>query len=359
MTRGVYETLGGRWRAKYRTAAGRQRSRTFDDKSTAVAWRASQTAAVRAAGADAPDPSLSRITVGTVGAQWLAGKAGLEETSTADYESLWRVHVEPYWGGVRLGRVTPGEVSGWLHGLGLSHSRRRRVLLVLRQVFDLAVASGYLPRHPLPKGTVSAGRTGRPQVEPLSHIEVDRLASEAGAESGLVLFCCYTGLRMSEVCALTVTDVDWRAGLVSVSKASVELATPGERRQVDKGTKTGRVRVIPAPLFVVEGLTRPRSGRLFREPDGGPLVVSKFRGRMLRAGRRAGLEGRVTPKRFRDTAASLAIQSGASVKMVQGLLGHASAQVTLDRYAALFPEDLTDLARRLSVARTAALTSER
>lgn len=351
-------TPSGRWRAKYRTAAGHQRSKTFATKQAAAAWRASQVAAVGTSGTFAPDPALARVTVGTVGEQWLAGKSGLEAATAADYESLWRVHVEPYWGRVALGRVAAGEVAEWLHGLGLSHSRRRRVLLVLRQVFDVAVASGYVPRHPLPRGSVSAGRVGRPQVEPLSHVEVDRLAGESGGESGLVLFCCYTGLRMSEVCALTVADVDWGAGVVSVSKAAVELGTPGSRRIVEKGTKTGQSRRVPMPGFVLEAVPRPRSGLLFTEPDGGRLVPSHFRGRMLRAGRRAEVSGRVTPKRFRDTAASLAIQAGASVKMVQGLLGHESAQVTLDRYAALFPEDLSDLSRRLGVARAAALASD-
>ena len=49
---------------------------------------------------------------------------------------------------------------------------------------------------------------------------------------------------------------------------------------------------------------------------------------------------RVTPHDLRHTAASLAISSGANVKVVQRMLGHKSAKVTLDTYAALFPDDL-------------------
>ena len=50
---------------------------------------------------------------------------------------------------------------------------------------------------------------------------------------------------------------------------------------------------------------------------------------------------------LRDTAASLAIATGASIKAVQRMLGHASAAMTLDTCGSLFTEDLEDLADRI------------
>ena len=58
----------------------------------------------------------------------------------------------------------------------------------------------------------------------------------------------------------------------------------------------------------------------------------------------------ITPHNLRDTAASLAIQAGASVVAVARLLGHESAATTLNHYAGLFPSDLDDVARRLNDA---------
>ncbi|WP_375386693.1 tyrosine-type recombinase/integrase [uncultured Microbacterium sp.] len=52
--------------------------------------------------------------------------------------------------------------------------------------------------------------------------------------------------------------------------------------------------------------------------------------------------------RLRHTAASLAISSGANVKPVQRMLGHASAAMTLDTYADLFEDDLDEVATRLN-----------
>src|SRR4051794_17705796 len=61
----------------------------------------------------------------------------------------------------------------------------------------------------------------------------------------------------------------------------------------------------------------------------------------------------LTPHGLRHTAASLAVSAGANVKAVQRMLGHASAAMTLDRYADLFDDDLDALADRLDAVRSA------
>lgn len=53
---------------------------------------------------------------------------------------------------------------------------------------------------------------------------------------------------------------------------------------------------------------------------------------------------------LRHTAASLAVGSGANVKAVQQMVGHASAAMTLDVYAGLFADDLDSVADRLDAA---------
>ncbi len=65
--------------------------------------------------------------------------------------------------------------------------------------------------------------------------------------------------------------------------------------------------------------------------------------------RSAGLVA-ITPHNLRHTAASLAVSSGARVKSVQRMLGHASAAMTLDVYTGLFTDNLDDVADRLDQA---------
>ncbi len=70
----------------------------------------------------------------------------------------------------------------------------------------------------------------------------------------------------------------------------------------------------------------------------------------------AGLDERLRPHDLRHTAASLMISGGASVKVVQRQLGHASAAMTLDIYAGLFADDLDELADHLDELRSSVQT---
>ncbi|WP_205754590.1 tyrosine-type recombinase/integrase [Pseudarthrobacter sp. NamB4] len=60
--------------------------------------------------------------------------------------------------------------------------------------------------------------------------------------------------------------------------------------------------------------------------------------------RRAGVP-RITPHDLRHSAASFAVSAGAEVKVVQKMLGHSSAALTLNTYADLFDEDGRGLGR--------------
>jgi integrase len=68
------------------------------------------------------------------------------------------------------------------------------------------------------------------------------------------------------------------------------------------------------------------------------------------------LEGLV-PHGLRHTAASLAVAAGADVKVVQQMLGHKSATMTLDLYGHLFDDRLDEVADALDQAARSASTS--
>ena len=65
----------------------------------------------------------------------------------------------------------------------------------------------------------------------------------------------------------------------------------------------------------------------------------------------------LTPHALRHTAASPAIAAGADVKVVQQMLGHKSATMTLDLYGHLFPDRLGAVADAMDQARTVALNA--
>jgi integrase len=123
--------------------------------------------------------------------------------------------------------------------------------------------------------------------------------------------------------------------------------------------KTHQTRSAPVPAFLRDRLVLELAGEepddlVFTAPRGGVLTVGNFRrGWFDRAARTVGLQGLV-PHELRHTAASIAIASGASVKGVQSMLGHASATLTLDRYGHLSGDELDAVAERIDVAARAA-----
>jgi len=346
----------GKWRARYRDATGKERARHFDRKADAERWVAASTASI--ARGDWVDPAKSRVTVDEWSQVWLATKAHLRPRTREKYESALRVWVIPRWGRVPLSAITHADLVQWIAEIHTDRSpaHTRHTLTVMSQILKLAVRDGRLTRN-VADG-VAKPRLARPVQRFLSNDEVARLAREMPEPYDLmVVLLAFTGLRFGEVAGLQVGDVDLARGRVTVNWSVTELARGGLHRDAPK---TYRRRAVPIPAFLVARLGayiegRPDDAPLFTARKGGPLRNSNFRHYFFDpAVQRAGLAP-LTPHNLRDTAASLAVASGANGIHVQRMLGHASASMTLDVYSGLFDAELDDVAVRMNEAATKAL----
>jgi integrase len=86
---------------------------------------------------------------------------------------------------------------------------------------------------------------------------------------------------------------------------------------------------------------------------GPPSTESWLSGAVVRCQKTDKTFPRVTAHALRHTAASLAISAGANPKVVQRMLGHAGAAMTLDVYADLFDSDLASVAESGQTVATA------
>ena len=197
-----------------------------------------------------------------------------------------------------------------------------------------------------------------PEKRFLTHDQVADLADACGSEYRLmVLFLAYTGLRWGEMAALRVHRLDFlrRRALVA------ESVTPVRGVMTFGPTKGHERRDVPIPRFLLEDLAQHVAGSVsddlvFRGIRGAALRYPVFqRGALNQACEQIGIP-RLTPHELRHTAASLAIASGADIKVVQQMLGHKSATMTLDQYGHLFGDRLDVVADAMDAARTKALS---
>lgn len=358
----------GRWQARYTGPDGKERAKDFDRKADATAWVSEQTRKVRIN--VWTDPASAKVTVGELWPTWLAAKA-LKPRTRLDYESLWLTCIKPTWGSTPLERITPSGVAGWVTNMTstrqtpqkrpqapLGSARKRKAYAVFVQVLDMAVADDRIPRNPARASTGPGRRSGfLPPLTSgkahryLTHAEVKKFADEMGEYGPFVLLLAYTGLRWGEAIALRVQDVDPMRGRVRVERAYSDV----KGLLVVETPKSHQAREVSVPSFLRDPLSQLMAGKtrpdlLFTAAEGGPLRYSNFRRRVFDpAVKASGLIG-LTPHGLRHTAASLAVASGASVKGVQRMLGHADAAMTLNVYADLFDGELDAVAERLDRA---------
>ncbi|MDW4904685.1 tyrosine-type recombinase/integrase [Streptomyces sp. ADMS] len=345
----------GRWRVRWYDLGGKGRSKTFGRKPEAE--NHVHVVEARLRDGSYRDASAGKATLAEVAEKWKATLAGLEPTTRETYEDTLRVHVLPRWGTYQVRGIEWEDVAEWVgqlvagsagHHRALSPGRVGKIHQVLALVLGHAVRSKRIAVNPA-AGVPMPRPVPRDHVY-LTHGQVDRLADASGPYRPLVLLAAYTGLRWGEISAVTVGAVD-----IAARRVSVRQAYKKTRGGLIVGMpKTHERRKVPILRSLADELAAHIEGRkrdelLFTAPRGGPLYGDNFRSRFFNpAVKAAGLgELGVTPHKLRHTAASLAIASGADVKVVQTMLGHKSAVMTLDLYGHLFPDRLDEVANRL------------
>lgn len=303
------------------------------------------------------DPAAGRVTVSTLGGDWFDGRVSWKPSYRRTMESAWTQHVLPRWGAASVTSIRPSQVQEWvavLDSAGLSPSSVIRIHGVLAAILDSAVADGRIPSNPARRANLPRRVKGEHHY--LTHAQVEALAAESGPHATLVRTLAYTGLRWGEATALRVHDLDMLRRRIRVHENAVEVGS-----SIIIGTpKTHQARSVPFPPFLSKPLAtlcegKGRDGIVFG--DGWSFLRRGAHGHgwfAAAVGRCRAVDPtfpRVTFHDLRHTAASLAISAGANVKAVQRMLGHASASMTLDVYADLFPDDLDDVAQALDKAR--------
>ncbi len=347
-----------RWMVTYRDDQHQQvLKRGFKRKLDAQQYKRSRLAEIDRNQYVAPRKLKTRL--GSIAPEWLAQKEVSCKPSTFQtYRSRWETHVEPKWGKQEVGRITPKDVQAWVNAMSKGDPEKgikpRSASLisdchgVLVGILDTAVNNGLLPVNPIKDKVDLPHRAPMPRRY-LTAAQVRTLA-EASAYPSIVYTLVYTGLRWGELTALRVENVDFEKRRIRVESTITQLR--GKGRFSENPPKTWEHRQVPFPP-PLEPLLREQCARkhprdfLFTSPNGGHLKPpSSQTGWFEAALRKAGLP-HMRVHDLRHTTASLAVQAGANVLVLQRHMGHKSAAHVLDIYSDLYDDDLDAVAAGL------------
>ena len=216
---------------------------------------------------------------------------------------------------------------------GYSRSTVARRSSAVRGYFRFLVQRGYLESDPT--SALSPPRRDRRLPRVLRTEEIDEAEARQGLhiyrtslrDMALVELLYATGMRVGELAALNVEDIDFKRG---------------EVRVLGKGRKERVIPVHDAALQLLEGYIdkeRPvlASNAAAGSEIGDPVFLSVKGGRLSDRGVRrvvdrffCGLEGgkRISPHTLRHTFATHMLQGGADLRTVQELLGHVDLSTT-------------------------------
>ena len=356
---------GEAWVVAYTDQDGTRRIKTFERKKDADAYHARVAVDVSAGTHTAESRSL---TVAEAGRLWIesAEAAKLERSTLEQYRRHLDLHIAPFIGAVRLAQLTVPAVRAFEDRLRAARSPAmvRKVLTSLGSILADAQERGLVAQNGArslrtrrlrgkerhadrrQKGRLKVG-VDIPTPDEVRAI----IAHLKGRWRPMLLTTMFTGLRVSELRGLRWSDVDLRRGEIHVRQRADRWRVIG-RPKSEAGERT-----IPLPPMVVNALREwklacPRGELDLAFPNGAGRVedASNIAERgwiptqiaadiVTKAGeaKYPGLHS------LRHFYASWCINRRADgglelpLKVVQARLGHASIQMTADRYGHLFP----------------------
>lgn len=377
------------WVADYKDANGKRQRQTFRLKKEAETFLLKAQSEVRD-GVHVPDADT--ITVEEAGKLWIKSgeAAGLERGTIVQRRQHLDLHIVPFIGSVRLNKGTVPWVRSFQEKLrdeGRSPAMVKIVTVSLGSIFADAQDRGLTVRNPVHERSRarSTARTSEKRAKARLQVGVDipaphEVKALIGAAEGrwrpLLMTAVFTGMRSSELRALTWAAVDLDAKLIHVRERADAFNDVG-RPKSEAGDRS-----IPIPPIVANTLREwklscPRrdsgrkdaQGEAIRElhlvfPNGQGNIENKGNiskrgliptmiaagvtvptdkldkdGKPVLAARYTGMHA------LRHFYASWCINpvsaggQGLSPKVVQERMGHSTIGMTMDTYGHLFPAD--------------------
>lgn len=349
----IYKRKDGRWEGRYiksRTCTGKivygyVYAKTYREvkaklREKALSYNAQPVVSVAAS------PAL----FSEIASDWFAN-IGLQakESTRNKYHNILCDYILPEYGERTLDSITYDFIeshcnlllaSGGKKGHGLSAKTVTDVLSVIRNILKFAIRKGmYVPCD---GSSIQVKRKDK-SMRVLSRTEQEQLCKHLLAEPEPcnigILICLFTGLRIGEICALRWEDVSFSDQTIYVHHTLQRVQNksgngPKTRIIVTTPKSTCSIRTIPIPDELNEVLiTYKKSsvGYLLTNDEHRFVEPRTMQNWFKKALKLSGIES-ANFHATRHTFATRCIELGFDVKSLSEILGHATVNITMNRY---------------------------
>ena len=286
----------------------------------------------------------------SVSEEWLQVLAPeLKASSIAKYSNTMHSYLTPKFGTQGICDISRSDVllfskdlltSGGIKGKGLAPKTVNSTLSVLKNIFEYARREKNFPVAEI--SDISVKQPQKP-MRILSRSEQQRLSQFLLGDLSPchlgILLCLYTGLRIGEICALKWDDICISEKYLHVHKTMQRIQIPGlpgkKTKVIIQTPKSDcSIRTIPIPCEILNILLSSQKRADAFLLTG--LVHSYMEPRSMENHFKAVAKkcdiNDVNFHALRHTFATRCVELGFDIKSLSEILGHASVNITLNRY---------------------------
>jgi integrase len=238
------------WVVDYRDSAGKRRNKQFALRRDADAFARKASVEVEL-GIHTVD--RESVTVATAANLWIARAEaeGRERSTIKQYKELRDLHIVPLIGGTKLNRLTMPAVQAFRDALVATRSKAMagKAVRALSSIISEAQSRGLVAQNVAKGVKVSRPKRERGKIVIPTREELKALINTATEEiRPLVMTAIFTGLRSSELRGLCWSNVNLKAGTITVSQRADQWGDIGAPKSA------AGFRTIPIPPMLVSEL---------------------------------------------------------------------------------------------------------
>lgn len=289
-------------------------------------------------------------------------KPKIRPTTQNCYETRIYKHIIPEIGKIPLNKLTQNDLQQFyaklkkggrcrlveFYGEGLSDRMVRSCHTTCRTALEKAVTEGLITKNPAIGCKLPPKKSREMQV--LTQAEITRFLIQAKAEGYYELFLLEltTGMRRGEILGLKWRDLNLNTGELHIKR---QVVKKGAETMISAPKTKSSIRTILLPPDMVEVLAELRETAdcewVFPSPvkKGEPRNPDSLYGKFQKILERAKCK-RIRFHDLRHTFATMAIENGMDVKTLSAIIGHMSAETTLNIYS-----HITDTMRKQAAVR--------